>query len=156
MERPRRWLRAFSRYSAFYSKNLWFKAARDQIFFLASGITFNVLVTIVPLLLITLLVALGLAMSLFGWFGGIEPIPFDPELAKDVQVAGGALGLFLILKGFSSGAVALTGVEAISNGVPAFRRPESKNAATTLVWMAVILGSLFFGVRDKVKTPASR
>ena len=42
---------------------------------------------------------------------------------------GGTLGLFLILKGFSSGAVALTGVEAISNGVPAFRRPESKNAA---------------------------
>jgi len=42
--------------------------------------------------------------------------------------------------------VALTGVEAISNGVPAFKRPESKNAATTLVWMAFILGGLFFGV----------
>ena len=39
-----------------------------------------------------------------------------------------------------------TGVEAISNGVPAFRRPESKNAATTLVWMATILGTLFLGV----------
>ena len=46
---------------------------------------------------------------------------------------GGSLGLFILLKGFSSGAVALTGVEAISNGVPAFRKPKSKNAATTIV-----------------------
>ena len=49
----------------------------------------------------------------------------------------GTLGLFRSLRGFSSGAVALTGVEAISNGVPAFERPESKNAAITLVWMGV-------------------
>jgi hypothetical protein len=61
-------------------------------------------------------------------------------------MSGGTLGLFVLLKGFSSGAVALSGVEAISNGVPAFERPESKNAATTLTWMAGILGSLFLGV----------
>jgi amino acid transporter len=58
----------------------------------------------------------------------------------------GTLGLFRLLRGFSSGAVALTGVEAISNGVPAFERNESKNAATTLIWMGVILGTLFLGV----------
>jgi amino acid transporter len=55
-------------------------------------------------------------------------------------------GLFVILKAFSSGAVVLSGVEAISNGVPAFRKPESKNAATTLVLMAVILGVGFLGI----------
>ena len=60
--------------------------------------------------------------------------------------AGASLGLFKLLHGFSSGAVALTGVEAISNGVPAFRKPEPKNAAATMTWMAVILGSLFFFV----------
>src|SRR5205823_8791744 len=54
--------------------------------------------------------------------------------------------LFALMRAFSSGAVALTGVEAISNGVPAFRRPESKNAATTLMWMAIILGTFFFGI----------
>ena len=102
--------------------------------------------TYLYIVMITALVGYGLARAIFGWFGGIEPIEFDPELAKGVAETGGTLGLFLILKGFSSGAVALTGVEAISNGVPAFRRPESKNAANTLVWMAVILGSLFFGV----------
>jgi amino acid transporter len=62
-------------------------------------------------------------------------------------VIGGTLSVFLLLKGFSSGAVALTGVEAISNGVPAFRRPESKNAANTLLWMGLILGVLFMGVQ---------
>ena len=54
MNNLRRWPSAFRRYSAFYAKNLWHKAARDQLFFLSSGITFNVLVTIVPLLLITI------------------------------------------------------------------------------------------------------
>ena len=57
-----------------------------------------------------------------------------------------SLGFFLILKAFSSGCAALTGVEAISNGVPAFQPPESKNARTTLTWMAVILGFLFLGI----------
>ncbi len=65
----------------------------------------------------------------------------------DGNLIGGELTIFILLKGFSSGAVALTGVEAISNGVPAFRRPESKNAAATLVWMGVILGTLFMGVQ---------
>jgi membrane protein len=54
MNHLRRWPSAFRRYSAFYAKTLWNKAGRDQLFFLSSGITFNVLVTIVPLLLITI------------------------------------------------------------------------------------------------------
>jgi amino acid transporter len=103
--------------------------------------------TYLYIVMLTVLVGLGLGQSIFGWFGGVNEITFNPEeAAKGVVAAGGSLSLFLILKGFSSGAVALTGVEAISNGVPAFRRPESKNAANTLVLMAVILGTLFFGV----------
>jgi amino acid transporter len=89
------------------------------------------------------MVAYGLFRS---YFGGLDPVPFDPDQFEGARQVGGSLGLFLLLRGFSSGAVALSGVEAISNGVPAFRRPESKNAANTLVWMGVILGSLFFGV----------
>jgi len=60
--------------------------------------------------------------------------------------AWGGITLFLFARAFSSGAVALSGVEAISNGIPAFRRPTSKNAATTLVWMAGILGVSFIGL----------
>lgn len=80
------------------------------------------------------------------YFGEIDPVPFDAERAEHVRQVGGSLTLFLVLRGFSSGAVALSGVEAISNGIPAFRRPESKNAATTLTTMAFILGALFLGV----------
>ena len=90
------------------------------------------------------------ALILYGlsrvYFGEIDRVPFDPELFEGTLESGGSLGIFLILKGFSSGAVALTGVEAISNGVPSFRRPAPKNAAITLVWMGTLLGSLFFGV----------
>jgi amino acid transporter len=53
---------------------------------------------------------------------------------------------FLLLHGFASGCAALTGVEAISNGVPAFEKPEPRNAATTMIWMALVLGGLFVGV----------
>ena len=56
------------------------------------------------------------------------------------------LTLFLILKAFSAGTTALTGVEAISNGVPAFRYPQSKNAATTLSMMGVMSISMFLGI----------
>jgi amino acid transporter len=98
-----------------------------------------------PTYLYIIMLAALVGIGLFRVFFGNDPghVPLDNW---EGNVTGGSLSLFIILKGFSSGAVALTGVEAISNGVPAFRRPESKNAATTLVWMAVILGTLFFGV----------
>jgi amino acid transporter len=89
------------------------------------------------------------AMLLIGlyraYFGHIDPVPFDPKNIQHIAESGGALSLFLLLRGFSSGAVALSGVEAISNGVPAFKRPESKNAANTLTAMSLILGTLFMG-----------
>ncbi len=99
--------------------------------------------TYIYIIMLTTLVVYGLYQS---FAGNIGHVPFDKQQFEGTRQIGGTLGLFLILKGFSSGAVALTGVEAISNGVPAFRRPESKNAATTLTWMAIVLGTLFFGV----------
>src|SRR5919197_1647682 len=57
-----------------------------------------------------------------------------------------AVTLFLLLRAFAAGTTALTGVEAISNGVSAFRRPEARNAKTTLLAMAFIMGSLFVGL----------
>lgn len=57
-----------------------------------------------------------------------------------------SISLWLILRAFSAGAVAMSGTEAISNGVPVFEKPESKNAATTLTIMATLLGAFFLGV----------
>lgn len=82
-------------------------------------------------------------------FGGLGPLPVDDESLRsftgDQALAAGATW-FLLARAFSSGAVALSGVEAISNGIPAFRPPESRNAAITLTWTGSILATLFFGV----------
>ena len=63
-----------------------------------------------------------------------------------VLVATGPITLWLVLRAFSAGAVAMSGTEAISNGVPVFKPPESKNAATTLTIMATLLGIFFLGI----------
>ncbi|MFI0461286.1 MAG: APC family permease [Ilumatobacteraceae bacterium] len=78
----------------------------------------------------------------------IGPIPESmlSEEAIDISKGTASLSLFMLLRAFSSGAVALSGVEAVSNGVPAFEKPEAKNASTTLLWMGGILGSCFLGV----------
>jgi amino acid transporter len=56
-----------------------------------------------------------------------------------------SVGIFLLLRAFASGCAALTGVEAMANGVPYFKPPEAKNASTTLLWMAAILSAFFLG-----------
>jgi amino acid transporter len=65
--------------------------------------------------------------------------------AEHTGLAGFAL-VFLLLRAFSSGCAALTGVEAISNGVPAFRKPKSRNAATTLALMGLLAVTMFCGI----------
>ncbi|MFM7508655.1 MAG: APC family permease, partial [Actinomycetota bacterium] len=76
--------------------------------------------------------------------GTPEQIREVEELQRNHGPAVGAVSAFIFARAFASGAVALSGVEAISNGIPAFRKPTSRNAAVTLGWMTVILGSTFF------------
>ena len=84
-------------------------------------------------------------IGLGGWqiaHGGMQHVALTPKtLYKPVE----GLSLLLILRSFANGCTALTGVEAISNGIPAFRPPESRNASITMIWMAVILGSMLIG-----------
>jgi amino acid transporter len=72
-----------------------------------------------------------------------------PAATENLKLAEGyhlqPLTLFLLLGAFANGCVALTGTEAISNGIPAFKQPEASNAATTLTWMAILLASMFIG-----------
>ena len=86
----------------------------------------------------------------FGFFhyfiyGGAAPIPSTEKLKFAEGYKMQPLQLFLILGAFSNGCAALTGIEAISNGVPAFKQPESRNASTTLIWMAALLTVMFLG-----------
>jgi amino acid transporter len=62
------------------------------------------------------------------------------------QGATATVGMFLLLRAFANGCTAMTGIEAISNGIPAFEKPEAKNAAATLLMMALILLSMFLGI----------
>ena len=80
------------------------------------------------------------------YFQDLPPISHTGLVEQELLNGQKALTLFYFLKAFSSGAVALTGVEAIADGVPAFEKPEPRNAARTLVMMAVILGTSFFGL----------
>jgi amino acid transporter len=75
-----------------------------------------------------------------------EAVHYDQSVGTYARGAldGGAL-VWLLMRAFAAGCTALTGVEAISNGIPAFKRPESKNAAATLTWMALVMTTLILG-----------
>lgn len=96
--------------------------------------------------MLTLMVVLGLIGPLVGW-------SFHPEFVNQVvpatdggtQQAFHAFGMVVLLRAFANGCSAMTGIESVSNGIPAFKEPKTRNAAATLVWMAVILGTLFMG-----------
>ncbi len=97
----------------------------------------------VPTYFFILMMFLMLGIGLFREFtGGLHPIPIPAHVAQLT----GAVTLFLILKAFASGGAAVTGVEAVSNGVPAFKPVEWKNARTTLMWMGSLLGLMFLGL----------
>ena len=94
------------------------------------------------------IIAYGVARSILGDVPQYEA----PAAWESIEQGGQALGLFLILRAFSQGAVALTGVEAVSDGVPAFKPPEWKNARTTLTWAAIVFAILFVGIAYLVTT----
>jgi amino acid transporter len=87
---------------------------------------------------LALVLGMGLFRSITGTLAPAEPPPFVPPTEP--------LTLWLVLRAFSAGAVAMSGTEAISNGVPAFEKPESRNAATTLTIMAALLTTAFLGI----------
>ncbi len=99
----------------------------------------------VPTYFFILSMLITLVYGLVRWLTGDLAQVVDPphfEVAQEWA----AVTPFLLLHAFSNGTTALTGVEAISNGIPAFREPRSHNASLTLIWMAVILALLFLGI----------
>jgi amino acid transporter len=89
------------------------------------------------------MLAAGAAKLLLGDGLTAESAPFG---LRDVAHTSGLAGAFLVLRAFASGCTALTGVEAVSNGVPAFREPKSRNAAATLLAMGLLATTMFAGV----------
>jgi amino acid transporter len=95
--------------------------------------------------LISFLFMIGYGLFSYFTYGGAAPIPGPEEIKTAEGYHLQPLTLFLLLGAFSNGCAALTGIEAISNGVPAFKKPEAHNAATTLVVMAGLLTTMFLG-----------
>jgi len=89
------------------------------------------------------LVGLGLYQVVTGTVGPYEP---PPGALTGTELGAEALSVFLILRAFASGSVALTGVEAIANGVPIFKPPEGKHAAQALTLLALIYGAILLGI----------
>ena len=104
--------------------------------------------TYLYIVLIIGMVGIGLARMATGTFPDYTPPPEWLSAEGPLQ----ALSIFLVLRAFSSGAAALTGVEAISDGVPAFKPPEWRNARITLVWAAAIFATLFLGISFMAST----
>ena len=96
------------------------------------------------LFLFSALLMIGLGAFRIIVLGEGQPPP--PEAQAAVVNTAQTVSVLLLLRAFAAGAVALTGTEAIATGVPAFKPPEAKNAASTLVAMAVILAILFIGI----------
>ncbi|HEY3209383.1 MAG TPA: APC family permease [Actinomycetota bacterium] len=91
------------------------------------------------ILMMFVLLGVGMYRALAG---DLHPL----AVPDDALRTSGAVSLFLILHAFASGGAAVTGVEAVSNGIPAFKPPEWKNARTTLMWMGTLLGIMFLGL----------
>ena len=99
----------------------------------------------IPTYFFVVVMAITVGIGLFRFFSGslgavVDPPHFEPRDVISVITP------FILLHAFANGTTALTGVEAISNGITAFKEPRSKNAGITLIWMSVILGSLFLGL----------
>ncbi|MFI5229540.1 MAG: APC family permease, partial [Gemmatimonadales bacterium] len=109
-----------------------------------SGIAFSV-PTYVFIAMMLLLIGTGIVKTLTGGVG----VSVTPPAAPGPLPAPTSFALaFLVLRAFAEGCVAMTGTEAISNGVGAFKRPSSHNAAVTLTWMAAILAVFFIGTSE--------
>ncbi len=109
-----------------------------------SGAAFSV-PTYVFIVMMVVLIGVGLYRMMMGDVGAATSSPAPTSLANAIPAPAGFALIFLVLRGFAEGCVAMTGTEAISNGVGAFKAPSSKNAAITLSWMAAILAAFFIG-----------
>ena len=113
--------------------------------------------TYVYMFSIGLMVVVGFAKLATGHLGSAPTAAYDLVAAPGhADGLAGLAGAFLLMRAFSSGCAALTGVEAISNGVPMFRRPKSRNAATTLAMLGGIAAAMMVSILFLARATASR
>ena len=105
-----------------------------------SGTTFAI-----PTYFFVVVMVITVGMGIFRYFTGSLGMVVDPPHFEAEQIIS-VITPFILLHAFANGTTALTGVEAISNGITAFKEPRSRNAGITLIWMSLILGTLFLAL----------
>ncbi|HET7144594.1 MAG TPA: APC family permease [Anaerolineales bacterium] len=99
----------------------------------------------IPTYFFIVMMVFTVGLGIFRYITGSLGMVLDPPHFEAKHVIS-VITPFLLLHAFANGTTALTGVEAISNGITAFKEPRSKNAGVTLIWMSLILGALFLGL----------
>lgn len=136
-----------SAYPSLYQYRVWLAVGMVGFIMLINlrGVRESGIIFAIPTYFFVVTMYATVIMGLVRYFTGSLGMVVDPPELELLHAAQ-PITLFLILRAFSNGTAALTGVEAISNGIPAFKEPRSKNAGITLIWMSVILGSLMLGI----------
>lgn len=136
-----------SAYPDLYEYRVWMAVAGIFLLMLINlrGVRESGAAITIPSMSFVVVMIVLIIIGMFKYFTGTLGVVSNPPEMYAHGIA--TFGLpFLILHAFSSGTTALTGIEAISNGTTAFKEPRSKNASITLIWMAVILATLFLGI----------
>lgn len=136
-----------SAYPQFFPYRVWIGVAAIFLIMLInlrgvkeSGVAFSI-----PTYFFIVMMFVTVGTGIFRYATGTLGIVVDPP-HLEIEGIVSAITPFLLLHAFSSGTAALTGIEAISNGITAFKEPRSRNAGITLIWMAVILATLFLSI----------
>jgi amino acid transporter len=136
-----------SAYPGLFQYRVWIAVAAVLLIMLINlrGVKESGTAFAIPTYFFVVVMAITVGIGLFRFFTGSLGAVIDPPHFEAHNVIS-VITPFILLHAFANGTTALTGVEAISNGITAFKEPRSKNAGITLIWMSVILGSLFLGL----------
>ena len=136
-----------SAYPNLFQYRVWIAVAAVMLIMLINlrGVKESGTAFAIPTYFFVVVMVLTVGYGMYRFFTGSLGAVIDPPHFEAHNVIS-VITPFILLHAFANGTTALTGVEAISNGITAFKEPRSKNAGITLIWMSLILGSLFLGL----------
>jgi len=136
-----------SAYPNLFQYRVWIAVAAVMLIMLINlrGVKESGTAFAIPTYFFVVVMVLTVGYGMYRFFTGSLGAVIDPPHFEAHNVIS-VITPFILLHAFANGTTALTGVEAISNGITAFKEPRSKNAGVTLIWMSLILGSLFLGL----------
>jgi amino acid transporter len=136
-----------SAYPGLFPYRVWISVAAVLLIMLINlrGVKESGVAFAIPTYFFIIMLAVTIGTGLIRYFTGTLGIVVDPP-HLDVENTLAIITPFILLHAFSSGTAALTGIEAISNGITAFKEPRSRNAGITLIWMAIILATFFLSI----------